>query len=137
MKLQVMIRTLLMAVAGGVLYALGRPTAALVVWSLAVFFTALAVLAPSIHATLDALIARAVARIMSGIGLAILVLVYGLIFVPGRLLLRLRRVDPMNRRFPAGGRSNWIERTDRQGDPEMYTRQYTRPHAGADGVPDR
>jgi hypothetical protein len=136
MRLQVVIQTLLMAVAGGVLYALGHATAALVVWSLAVFFSAAALFAPSIHATLDALVARAASRVTSAIGLAVLVLVYGLIFVPGRLLLRARRIDPMNRRFPGDGRSNWIERTDLQGDALMYTRQYTRPHGTADGARD-
>jgi len=137
MRLQVVIQTLLMAGAGAVMYALGHATAALVVWSLAVFLTALFLVAPSIHATLDSLVARAASRVTSAIGLAILVLVYGLIFVPGRLLLRVRKVDPMNRRFPGGGRSNWVERTDLQGDVLMYSRQYTRPHAGESGTRDR
>jgi len=78
MRLQVVIQTLLMAGAGAVMYALGHATAALVVWSLAVFLTALFLVAPSIHATLDSLVARAASRVTSAIGLAIL-LVGGLL----------------------------------------------------------
>ena len=45
----------------------------------------------------------------------------------GNLLERLRGIDPLNRRFPTGGRSNWIER-DAAPDPALYAKQYSGPH---------
>jgi len=118
-----------MVLAGTVFHRLGHVHAAAIVWALAAFFLALALISASVYETSQTLVTHAASRVTTVLGLAALVLVYALVFVPGRLLLRLRGRDPMNRRFPSAGKTNWNTRVDFGAEPRLYTRQYTRPHA--------
>ena len=118
------------AVALGMLW-LGHPVAASALAVLAAGVGLLAVTAPDVLATLQQALERGVGWVATGLGLVLLTLVYLTVFVPGGLWLRLRGVDWLNRALPTDGRSNWVERVGHGEDPDLYHKQYTRPHAGA------
>lgn len=117
-----------MGLVGAALYAFVNPVGAMVVWGLAAFFLLLALVSPSVYETLGELVTYLASRLTTGIGLLVLIGVWALIFVPAAWLLRLRGRDPLRRRFPMPGSSNWKTRIGYGDDPEIYTRQYTRPH---------
>ena len=117
-----------MGVVGAALYFWISPVGATIVWSLAVFLLLLSFVSPSVYDTSEELVGYLASRLTTGIGLAVLVGVYATVFWPGAVLMRLRGRDPMNRRFPSPGTTNWKTRTGFGADPELYTRQYTRPH---------
>jgi hypothetical protein len=116
-----------MLVAGGVLWALGHPRMAAVPLVLAAVVSILALVAPPAVTALEKLATRAGVLFGAALGAVALSLMYLTTFTMGGLWLRLRGIDPLNRRFPTHGRSNWIERTS-DDDPSIYAKQYSRPH---------
>jgi hypothetical protein len=116
-----------MVTAGAVLWALGHPVLAAVPLGLAVVVGVLALVAPSALATFETLVARAGQLLGNALGAVALALMYCTAFTFGGLWLRLRGIDPLNRRFPTAGRSNWIERVP-SADPALYAKQYSGPH---------
>ncbi len=59
----------------------------------------------------------------SGITLILLGVIFALCFVPGRLVLVLRRKDPLRRKSSGPDENLWITRAD-PSDPDRYKRQY-------------
>ena len=55
--------------------------------------------------------------------IALGIVFYG-VFVPYGLLLRLRRADPMRRRFRTGDDSDWIARPTTRDDDNRFTHQF-------------
>ena len=53
----------------------------------------------------------------------LLVPMFYLVFVPGRLILMLRGIDPMCRQFPTDAPSYWVPRKPVSG-PDSYKRQF-------------
>lgn len=54
---------------------------------------------------------------------ALMLPVFYLVFVPGRLILKIRRIDPMCRKFPTDAPSYWVPRKPVL-DVEEYKRQF-------------
>src|SRR5262245_4064241 len=115
-----------MATIGVVLLALGHPVLGAIPLVLAALIALLALVAPAVVATLETLVARVGRAVGSALGAATLTVVYFTVFTVTAWWLRLRGSDPLDRRFPASGRSNWIERAATR--PEIYAKQYTPPH---------
>ncbi|MGE5557440.1 MAG: hypothetical protein ACM3WV_02385 [Bacillota bacterium] len=63
---------------------------------------------------------RAASAILSWVFLAPFFL---LIFIPGRLAMRITGKDPLQREFPSSARTFWIDRRFPE-DPSLYRRQY-------------
>jgi hypothetical protein len=131
-KLPVLLQALLMGLVGAAFYHFERTTAATVVWTLAAFLLALARLSPSVYETSQALVTHLASRATTGIGLVVLSLVYLVVFVPGRIYLRLRGRDPMNRGFPAAGVTNWHTRVGYGADSKLYAKPYSHAHHDRD-----
>ncbi len=129
------IQILLMAAVGSLFLRLGYRVAGAILLGLASVLVLLAVVAPAVLATLQELAERISVRLASGIGVVILTLVYYSLFLAGSLWLRLRGRDPLDRRFPGDGSSNWIERQGYGDDPALYTKPYTHPHEKPLGDP--
>lgn len=60
--------------------------------------------------------------VMAGLNWLLLTPFFYLCFIPGRLILLVRRIDPMDRRFPDARESFWIPRKP------VGTEQYKRQH---------
>jgi hypothetical protein len=61
--------------------------------------------------------------VATGLTWLLLVPFFYLVFVPGRVLLALRGVDPMQRRFPTGDPTYWYPRPPVK-DPAQYRKQH-------------
>ena len=122
--------TQLVAMTGAatLLFFLGHRTPAIVVAVLGGLTLLLALFAPGPLHTLQTAIERLVTWLATGLGLALLTLIYFTVFLGGALWLRLRSIDPLNRTFPGRSRSNWIERTGYGTDDALYSKLYSRPH---------
>jgi hypothetical protein len=91
--------------------------------SLATLLLALALLAPRAYAPIRDILerfGRAIATLFSWI---VLGLVFVAIFIPGHLLLALRRRDPLHRR-PDPARASYWEPLPPATDPARFNRQY-------------
>ncbi len=119
---------LAMTAAAALLFFLGRQTAAIVVGSLACVVLVLALVAPGPLHTLQTGIERLVSWLATGLGLALLTVVYFSVFLAGAVWLRLLRIDPLNRSFPSRAGSNWIDRVGYGTDNALYSKLYSRPH---------
>jgi multisubunit Na+/H+ antiporter MnhB subunit len=89
----------------------------------------LAFVAPGVLGTVQELIKRAGVRVATGVGIVLLTLVYFSLFLPASLWLRLIRTDTLNRSFPGGRTSNWVDRIGYGTDKVLYTKPYSRPHS--------
>lgn len=117
-----------MTAAGAGLLALGWAWPARLVLGAAAFLAVLAVVAPGVVETLDRASVRLGRAIGTGVGAVVLTLIYHSVFLAGGAWLRLRGGDPLHRRFPVGGTSNWVEREGFGVDRTLYAKQWTRPH---------
>jgi hypothetical protein len=122
------VQLIAMGAGAALLYFFGHRTAATILGSLAGVVVVLAVVAPGALHTLQELINRLVKWFATTLGLVLLTLVYFTVFCPGALWLRLRSIDVLNRSFPSGGQSNWIDRVGYGTEKLLYEKPYTRPH---------
>ncbi|MBN2449122.1 MAG: hypothetical protein JXR77_01965 [Lentisphaeria bacterium] len=100
----------------------GRPAAAIALCTgMALAVTAFA--APSVYVRVDRGFARFGRGLATGITWLLLAPFFFVCFLGGRLLLRARRLDPLQRSFPAPESSCWGPRPPLL-DRERYTRQY-------------
>lgn len=111
-----------------VLFYFNHLVAAAVICLLSVLAVTLALVAPGPFHTFQEIGRRAGVWVGTGIGMFLLTLVYLLVFVPGGLLLRIAHIDPLNRRFPTRGKTNWLDRINYGEDKLLYRKSYTRPH---------
>ena len=117
------VQAAIMAAMGAFLLAAGRrgPGLTLLVLAGALFLGGL--LVPPLFLRCE----RAGRRIGRLVGLALtwilLPLFFYLSFVPARIMLALRRRDPLGRRFPTALPTYWVDRPA-TGDKETYRRQY-------------
>lgn len=108
---------------GGLALARGHLRAAVALWAVAALFLVSGLFIPALHARLDAA-GRAVGRAFAtALTWVLLVPVFLLVFVPGRLVLKLRGVDPLTRRFPSAEPTYWVPRKPAAGDDD-YKRQF-------------
>ncbi len=118
----------IMVAATAVLYYFEHLIAASIVGGLTVVVTTLALAAPNVLHTFQEMGKRTGVWVGNAIGVCLLTLVYFALFVPGGLLLRIARIDLLNRRFPTRERSNWLDRANYGEDKLLYKKSYTRPH---------
>ena len=98
------------AVVGAVFFFKGKPVAAGILWSIGALLLVSGFLIPSLFAKIE----QAGRWFGKGVGTAItwllLVPMFYLVFVPGRLILRIRGIDPMCRKFPTDAPTYWVPR---------------------------
>lgn len=119
------VQALVMGVIGGLLYRYGRhPGMAYTVWGFAGLVLASALFIPPLFAAIE----RAGRKLgqWTGVGLTYLLLVpfFYLVFVPGRVILKLLGKDPMQRGFPSPETSCWTPRPSTT-DDRHYRRQFS------------
>lgn len=108
-----LLRALIGAIAGGVIFWLERPIAAYVVWSVGAFVLFLALVSPlGGYAALERAVTFAGRLVGRALTWLLLAPVFYLFFAPFGLLFRRGARDPMKRRFEAR-ESYWKERDDR------------------------
>ena len=90
---------------------------------LAALLLALALFAPRAYAPVQAILTGIGCTVAAAIAWFLLGLVFLAIFVPGRMLLALRRRDPLQRR-PAPTRTTYWEPLSPATDPDRFKRQY-------------
>ena len=91
--------------------------------TLATLLLALALLAPQVYAPIQTVLTRLGRAIAVGFTWSLLSLVYLVIFTPGRLLLALRRRDPLQRR-PDPARTTYWEPLPPATSPDRFEHQY-------------
>jgi hypothetical protein len=91
--------------------------------ALATLLLVLALFAPRTYAPIQAILTRLGHTVAVALAWLLLGLVFLAIFVPGRLLLALRRRDPLQRR-PNPARTTYWEPLSPATDPDRFKRQY-------------
>lgn len=128
MTKQTITQLLAMAAVAAFMFWRGHTTLAAVLGVMMLLVLILSVAAPSTLHTFQQMIDKLGGLIGSGLGLVALTIVYYLVFFPGAVLNRLFGQDPLERRFPQPGKSNWIHRVGYGTDPSIYEKLFTRPH---------
>jgi hypothetical protein len=101
------IQLVIMSVATALLFYFGHFITAIIACILTVLIATLALFSPSALHTFQEMGKRVGGWVGTGIGIVLLTLVYFTVFLPANLLLRIARVDLLDRRFPTGGRMKW------------------------------
>lgn len=117
-----------MIAATAILFYFEHLIAAFFVSLLTVAIATLALAAPSLLHRFQAMGKRVGLWVGTGIGILFLTAVYFTLFVPASLLLRIARIDLLNRRFPTQEQTNWLDRVNYGEDTLLYRKLYTRPH---------
>ena len=117
-----------MVTAIAALYYFDRFVSATILFLLALAIATLALVAPDWLYRFQQMGKRAGLWVGNGIGVFLLTIVYFSLFVPGGLLLRIVRIDLLNRNFPTRGKTNWRDRINYGEDKLLYKKLYTRPH---------
>jgi hypothetical protein len=106
----VLIQAVIPTAVGAFFYFKGKPVAAGILWSIGALLLISGFLIPSLFAKIE----KAGRWFGKGVGTAItwllLVPMFYLVFVPGRLILRIRGIDPMCRKFPTDAPTYWVPR---------------------------
>ena len=129
MTRQLIVQLVFMIAAIAALYYFDRFISATILCLLALVVVTLALVAPDRLYRIQQMGKRAGLWVGNGIGVFLLTVVYFVLFVPGGLLLRIARIDLLNRRFPTRGKTNWRDRINYGEDKLLYKKLYTRPHA--------
>ena len=119
----VLIQTLIPAAVGAFLHYKGKPVASGVLFGIAAVLLVSGLLIPVVFNAIEKAgqaLGRAVSMTLTW---ALLVPMFILVFVPGRLILIMRGLDPLCRKFPTDAATYWIPRNPVV-DPEEYKRQY-------------
>lgn len=94
----------------GLFFALGEARVGLVLSALGIFFLLIALLVPFSLRALDRAMLVLVHEVGSFLTLSSSLTLWWTLFVPGRVVLHLLRVDPLQRDFPSKERSFWVTR---------------------------
>ncbi len=127
MKRRALMQIAVVTAAGAGLLYLGYRIPGTILCIMAGLLLILAIVAPGVLQTLQELGIRLGSVVGTGIGVVTLTLVYCSVFSLGSLWLRLRSVDPLQRRFPGEG-SNWIDRVGFGTEKSLYAKPYSHPH---------
>lgn len=123
-KLKALLQAPLMALVGYLIYHFfGHLTGPLIVWTLAALVLVGGLFVPPLFRAIERFGLALGKAIAIGLNWGLLVPFFYLCFVPGRLLLKLQGIDPMNRKFPDDATSFWIPRTPVT-DPAQYRKQH-------------
>lgn len=119
----VLVQTLVPAAVGLAFSVAGKGGAAKVLWGISLFLLVTGLFIPFVFRRIEQF-GRWIGK-WAGLVItwALMMPVFYLIFLPGRLILRLRGIDPMCRKFPTDAPSYWVPRKPVQ-DAEDYKRQF-------------
>jgi hypothetical protein len=109
---------------GGAFYYFGHVAMGCVVWSISAFLFLCGLLAPRVFKKIE----HGLQVFARGVGMCLTVLLllpfYYLVFLPGRIFLKLKKKDPMTRECPTPSDSYWVTRKPIK-DPKIhFGRQY-------------
>ncbi len=113
-----------MGAIAGLFFLFDKPGMTYFIGGLAVIFLLLAILAPLAYGRKEAWLRRFAIWVGSALTHLLLLPFYWICFVPARLILSVRRIDPMAREFPAPTDTCWHAHSSRQG-KDTYKRQYS------------
>lgn len=119
----VLIQTLVPAVVGAIFFLLGRHVTAKVLWGIGAVLLVSGLFIPPVFNRIEQF-GRWFGK-WAGLVItwALMVPMFFLVFVPGRLILKLRGIDPMCRKFPTDAPTYWVPRKPVT-DLEEYKRQF-------------
>lgn len=133
MTLRGVVQIALLGAIAALLFWFGHTTPGWILAGMAGCFLLLGLFAPSVHETLLDLVDRLARAVGNVLGIILLSSVYFTLFVLGACWLRITRIDPLNRKFPGDGETNWIDRAHYGAGPIAYTKQYSQPHGQRGG----
>lgn len=116
-------RVAIPAALGGYLLWRGRPIPAAALGTIAAVLLLAGLFLPALYGKIDRL-GRAFGRLVAtALTWVLLVPMFFLVFAPGRLVLKLRGVDPLTRKCPSSEPTYWVPRKPVSGDAD-YKRQF-------------
>lgn len=113
----------MLGVAAVLAFVFGHPIPALAVCALSAFVLISGLWLPRVFGAVESAGQRLAAAVSLGLTWGLLVPFYYVCFVPGALLLRMRRKDPMFRRYDSKSPSYWVHRPPVDS-TEHFRRQY-------------
>lgn len=119
----VLLQTVIPAAVGGFFWIKGKPVAAGVLAGIAALMFISGFFIPALFARIEQLGRTFGKWVGVAITWVLLVPVFYLVFVPGRLILMLRGIDPMCRKFPTDAPTYWVPRKP-VADTAEYKRQF-------------
>lgn len=106
----VFLQAVIPLIVGAVFHYKGRPVAAGILYGVSSVMLVSGLFIPVLFHRIEKL-GQALGRVVStGITWILLVPLFYLVFVPGRLILKLRGLDPMCRQFPTDASTYWVPR---------------------------
>ena len=119
----VLLQTVIPAAVGAFFYYKGKPVAAGILGGIAALMLISGFFIPALFARIEKL-GRAFGKVV-GVALTwgLMVPMFYLVFVPGRLILMMRGIDPMCRKFPTDAPTYWVPRKPVT-DTAEYKRQF-------------
>lgn len=121
---RVLIQMCVMGVIAGLFFVFGKRGMTYFIVGLAFLFLLLAVISPLTYGRKEDALRRFAIWVGSALTHLLLLPFYWICFVPARLLLRIRKIDPMARHFPASTDSCWQPHPPMP-KAEAYKRQYS------------
>ncbi len=106
----VLIQAIVPAVVGLVFLLLAKPVTAYVLWGISGLILVSGLFIPPVFIKIEQFgrwFGKWVGLIMTWV---LMIPVFWLIFVPGRVILKLRGIDPMCRKFPTDAKTYWVPR---------------------------
>jgi hypothetical protein len=120
---KVLLQAVIPAGVGGVFYWKGHSVAAGVLGAVAAVTLVSGLFIPPLYRLIDRFGQALGKGVAAGLTWALLAPMFFLVFVPGRLILKLRGIDPLCRAFPTSAPTYWAPRKPVT-DPAAYRRQF-------------
>ena len=119
----VFIQAIVPAVIGLIFFYVGKPIASKVLWGISGTLLISGLIIPPVFNRIEQFGRWFGKWVGMAITWGLMVPLFYLVFVPGRLLLKLRGIDPMCRKFPTDAPTYWVPRKPVT-DMEEYKRQF-------------
>ena len=119
----VLIQTIVPAVVGTIFFLLGRPVTGKVLWGISGVLLVSGLFIPPVFIRIEQFgrwFGKWAGLVITWV---LMVPLFYLVFVPGRVILKLRGIDPMCRKFPTDAPTYWVPRKPVT-DVEEYKRQF-------------
>lgn len=119
----VLIQTLVPAGVGVIFFYYGKTIPAMVLWAISGTLLTTGILIPPVFHRIEQFGRRFGKWVGIAVTWLLMVPVFFLVFMPGRLILKFRGIDPMCREFPTDAPTYWVPRKPVT-DVEGYKRQF-------------
>jgi hypothetical protein len=106
----VLLQAVIPAAAGAFFYYKGKPVAAGILCGISALLLVSGFLIPALFLKIEKGGRWFGARVGTAITWILLAPMFYLVFVPGRLILMMRGIDPMSRKFPTDAKTYWVPR---------------------------